>query len=78
MNKARRKKLEEVISTLEDMRDELTHLHNEERDAFDNLPDSLQYSEKGEEMEECADALEENTDSLDDVINNLIEISETY
>lgn len=47
----------------------------EEQEAFDNLPESLQCSERGEDMEtnveqlqECSDNLEEALSALEDQI----------
>lgn len=51
--------LSEVSSTIDD-------LETEERDCFDNLPEGLQMSEKGEAMEMAADNLETARDYIDD------------
>jgi hypothetical protein len=51
MNKQRRKKLAEIC-------DELTDLIVEEQEAFDNMPESIQLSERGEAFEEAVQAME--------------------
>ena len=51
--------MSEVSSTIDD-------LETEERDCFDNLPEGLQMSEKGEAMEMAADNLETARDYIDD------------
>lgn len=54
--------------------DKIKDIADEEREAFDNLPESLQYSEKGGRMEECADALDgvvEELESCEDVLDSL-------
>lgn len=64
--------------------DKIKDIADEEREAFDNLPESLQYSEKGRRMEECADALdgvveelESCEDGLDSLyINEMLEVCE--
>ena len=48
----------------------------EEQEAFDNMPESLQDSERGQTMYENIDNLESATSDLEDVIMNLQEIIE--
>ena len=74
MNKARRKWLEEVIAKLEEQKDELENIQSEEQEAYDNMPESLQYSERGEAVGEIAGDLESYASDLQDVIDNLQEI----
>lgn len=74
MNKARRKAIEDVIEQLELQRSLIDSLQEEEAEAFDNLPESIQYSERGELMEENANDLESASSDLEDVINSLQDI----
>jgi hypothetical protein len=76
MNKARRKWLEDIIGKLEEQKDELYQLYEEEQEAYDNMPESLQESERGQIASEFVDSLETEHDSLEDVIFNLQEILE--
>ena len=76
MNKARRKWLEKAIATLEDQKLELETICEEEQEAFDNMPESLQESEKGQAMYENIDTLESAFSDLEDIISNLQEILE--
>ena len=76
MNKARRKWLEDIIGKLEEQKDELYQLYEEEQEAYDNMPESLQESERGQMASEFVDSLETEHDSLEDVITNLQEILE--
>ena len=62
MNKARRSKLEKVWSVLEEVL-------QEEQECFDNLPESLQRSDKGEMIEENIDDLT----TINDYIRTVIE-----
>lgn len=71
MNKARRERISEAIEQLRSLRDELEELSEEEQEAFDNLPENLQYSNRGELMEEAIGALTEAYESIDDVIDNI-------
>lgn len=86
MNKLRRKNLAEVISKLEELdslRQEamemLSSIIDEEQEAYDNLPESLQDSERGEQMQEYIDLMQGVADELDsldtsDWIDTLSEI----
>ena len=65
MNKARRKELARVVDLLDQARDLLDTIRDEEQEAFDNLPESIQCSERGEAMENCISTMEEMLDYLD-------------
>ena len=72
MNAQRRKTLKTIVGRLEAMErvrqvilDELSEVMDEEMNAFDNLPESLQESERGEKMMECYDIMEGVHDELD-------------
>lgn len=65
MNKVRRKDLARVVDLLDRARDLLETIRDEEQEAFDNLPESIQYSERGETMEGYIGTMEEMLDYLD-------------
>lgn len=46
MNKDRREKLLEVLSTIDEARNQIQDIIDEENEAIDNLPESLQGSER--------------------------------
>ena len=76
MNKARRKRIEKVVNLLEELRDELESVKEDEQSAYDNMPDSLQDSERGDSMQDAIDTLDEiNTDfeNLIESVNSLLE-----
>ena len=57
MNKDRRKRLTSIaeqISVLIDMAQEVL---DEEQEAFDNMPESLQQGERGEAMQDAVEAI---------------------
>lgn len=66
MNTKRRNAIESVINELiekfEEIKaeaiDQLSEIRDEEQEAYDNLPEALQDSERGENMQNCIDALE--------------------
>lgn len=71
MNAQRRKEIAKAIALIEDAIAILDRVAEEEREAYDNLPESLQYSERGERMEECAEAIEYVSSELTDQIDSL-------
>ena len=71
MNKQRRKSLKDLIEQLQEIRCELEYLFDEEQSAYDNMPESLQDSERGEAMSEGLDVLIEAYETLDDLIEQL-------
>lgn len=73
MNKLRRKELSRIIEKLErlealrlEIKDELETVLEEEQEAFDNLPESLQESERGQQMQEYIEAMDGALDALDE------------
>lgn len=74
MNAKRRKRIENIISKLEDLSVEIEEVMNEEQEAFDNLPESIQYSEMGENMEEYISSLDYAMNYVSDAISSLEEI----
>lgn len=79
MNKKRRNELSIVITdlTLVDNKDDLEmcicdleRLRDEEQDYFDNMPENLQYSQRGQDAEESVDLLDEAIDQLNDVLDD--------
>ena len=73
MNKARRASLKLVLSKIEtltayieEIKEDLQGVLDEEEEAYENLPESIQGSERGEQMQEYIEALEEAIDSLDE------------
>jgi DNA repair ATPase RecN len=71
MNNERRKQIEEAQSLLDNAREILDLAANEEQDSFDNLPEGLQASERGERMEEIATQLADVVTILEDAFETL-------
>lgn len=69
MNKARRKKLEELYDIIYEAKDRLEMLHDEEEEYRDNIPENLQGSERYERAEEAVDALDSAVSSLEEALN---------
>jgi len=58
MNKMRRKEIDEAIELLDQAKSIIESAMEEEQDALDNLPESLQDGERGEVMQSAIDELE--------------------
>lgn len=67
MNKERRDRLSDVIASLEEAKDLLEDVKNDEQDAFDNMPVGLQCSERGSKMEDYVELMEDAVDQIDNV-----------
>ena len=71
MTKYRRKQLAKAVELLQEAQQIIEEVKDEEQEAFDNLPEPLQYSERGEAMEEAISELEEVCDSMDGIISSV-------
>ena len=76
MNKERRKRLEKVISQLEDLQVEVASIQEEEQEAFDNMTEGLQNSERGQGIQENADNLESVDIDFENLLDALREVLE--
>ncbi len=76
MNKTRREWIENVISRLSELQDELDNIASDEQDAFDNLPEGIQYSERGDAMTENVSDLEQASSDIEKLVDALNEIIE--
>ena len=76
MNNARRKEREKITAELECIKERIEAWQEEEQDAFDNVPESIQYGERGDKMQSAIDNLEYAADNIQDCLDNLCEASE--
>ena len=74
MNKERRKKINLQAIKLAEIAESLKNLLDEEQEYFDNMPENLQGSERGETAEEAIGILEEAVESIEDIVSSLEEI----
>lgn len=72
MNAARRKQIAEAIAdlekltgALEDVKNLIESIRDDEQEAFDAMPESLQSSERGEASQEAINNLEEAVSAFD-------------
>lgn len=75
MNKERRKRISEIISEIEDIKAKLEDVKMDEEIAFDCMPENLQGSTRGEEMEEAMESMSDALEHLDEAIESLEEIT---
>lgn len=66
MNKQRRKEIQEAIARIEDLTSDVEMILSDEQDAFDNMPEGLQFSYNGETSEEAISLLEDAVESLEE------------
>lgn len=66
MNRERRKVIKELIIELEDLYSQLEEVKDEEQESYDNLPENLQESSRGEAASEAIDNLESALSSIDE------------
>lgn len=76
MNKERRKQIEGVISKLEGIRDEIQWISQDEMEAYDALPESLQDGERGQQIYDNANDIEYQGSIVEEVICELQDIIE--
>ena len=74
MNKQRRKLIDNNIKSLEIIKSNIEDILSDEEFYFDNIPENLQGSIRGEDSQNAIDILGEVIDELDNIIDSLTEI----
>lgn len=74
MNKARRAMLQKAIEAIDEARALIEECRELEQEAFDNMPESIQCSERGEQMENYIYSMDEMIDTTCDMQESLEEI----
>lgn len=69
MNKQRRKQLKEIQNNLVKLMDALEMIRDDEQDSFDARPESLQYSQSGEESQDAID-------NMDDAVSSIVSVND--
>lgn len=73
MNAQRRKEIQAVLNELADLRSRVDTLHDEEQEAFDNMPEGLQASDRGQASEAAVSALDDALSAFDEIETSLNE-----
>lgn len=72
MNNLRRKRISNIVDALNELKGQIIdELYEEEQEAFENIPESLQGTERYEIAENAVDMLESASSGLEDVISFL-------
>jgi hypothetical protein len=71
MNAERRKEIERAKTLIEEAKSILETAASDEREYYDNMPESLQSGDKGEKAIAAADALDEAVNAIDDIVSNI-------
>jgi tetrahydromethanopterin S-methyltransferase subunit A len=71
MNKQRRKELSDIYSEMEAILARLESVRDEEQDAFDSMPVSLQASERGEQSENAISEMESAIGDIESAMGSI-------
>ena len=71
MNNERRKKIRKLIDEIERIKSEIDFVLDDEQYSFDNMPENLQCSERGNNSEDAIDCLSDAIDSIKEAIDTL-------
>lgn len=74
MNNTRRAQLRKAIELMNEAQGIIEEMLQEEQEAYDNMPEGLQESERGEAMSDNIYEMEETYDSLGDLVNTIEDI----
>lgn len=66
--------VEDFVDVLREIKDDVECLRDEEEEKYDNLNENLQYSEKGQAIEEARDTLDTCVDNLEALIEAFEEL----
>lgn len=76
MNQSRRNQFRDIQQQLQDIYERLDILCNEEQEAYDNMPESIQDSARGDAAQSAIDTLESVRDQVQEAADGIDEIFE--
>ena len=76
MNKENRKELEKAIALIEDAKEIVERIKDEEQEKFDHLPEGLQQTERGQKFEETVSTLDDVFSQLEEAVDGINTASE--
>ena len=71
MNEQRRRELRSVMQDLGVLSEQLNHEAGGEDEAYDNMPESLQYTEKAQTLKDNAETLYDLEKVIDGVVEDI-------
>lgn len=74
MNNARRKQITQLLEQLENLKADLDSILEQEQEAFDNLPESLQEGERGQASQTAIESLETAQSAFEEIVDALNDI----
>lgn len=76
MNNTRRAQLRKALGMIETAQSIIEEVKEQEQEAYDNLPEGLQESDRGRDIDENAYTLEMTLDEIETIVDSLYEIVE--
>ena len=73
MNNDKRKRIDQATALIEEARSIIEEITQEESEAYENMPENLQYSDRGELIQEAINNLEYADSSFDELLGYLEE-----
>ena len=73
MNNSRRKEIRAIIAKLEEVKECVENVRDEEQEYLDNMPENLQCSERADVAQNAIDNMEYALDNLEEAVDNLEE-----
>ena len=67
MNNDRRARIQALINKLEDIKEDIDFIKDEEQEYYDNMPESIQAGERGDKAQEAIDNLDYAYSQIDEV-----------
>ena len=74
MNANRRKRLREILRKLEEARSEIESVRDDEDEARDKIPESLQESDRYTSSAEASEAMDDEAGDISEAISTIEEI----
>nr|DAW99498.1 MAG TPA: hypothetical protein [Bacteriophage sp.] len=71
MNNSRRKRISKIADALNELKGQIDELYKEEQEAFENIPESLQGTERYEAAENAVDMLYSASSRIENAISFL-------
>lgn len=76
MNKQRRKRIDEVVVLIGEVRNMMEAIASDEREYVESMPENLQLSDKWADADTVAGELEDIVSSLDELVERLADCKE--
>lgn len=75
MNNDRRTRIAEAQEEFRNLSARIEEIAEEEREALESLPENFQETDRGERMEQAADALDEVVGQIDEAVDALDDVA---